>query len=141
GRGRTSGARSGRNSGSRRSACGLRRRRRSRRGASPARSTDRFFSPPLLGEREAEIGLHQQACVRRKGDTIMRFLCIAKSDERTEAGIPPDKELFATMGQFVEEQMKSGVLLATEGINPSSKAASIRLSRGKLTCHDAPAGG
>ena len=42
------------------------------------------------------------------------------------------------MGQFVEEQMKSGVLLATEGLHPSSKAARIRLSQGKLTVTDGP---
>src|SRR3954451_7568468 len=68
----------------------------------------------------------------------MRFLCIAKSDEKTEAGVPPDKELFAPMGEFVEEQMKSGVLLATEGLRPSSKAARVRLSQGKLTVTDGP---
>ena len=68
----------------------------------------------------------------------MRFLCIAKSDERTEAGIPPDKELFATMGQFVEEQMKSGVLLATEGLHASSKGARVKFSGGKRTVIDGP---
>src|SRR5262245_31449057 len=68
----------------------------------------------------------------------MRFLCIAKSDEKTEAGVPPDKELFATMGEFVGEQMKAGVLLATEGLHPSSKAARVRLSQGKLTVTDGP---
>ena len=68
----------------------------------------------------------------------MRFLCIAKSDEKTEKGVPPDKELFATMGEFVKEQMKAGVLLATEGLHPSSKAARVRLSQGKLTVTDGP---
>jgi hypothetical protein len=68
----------------------------------------------------------------------MRFFCISKSDEKTEAGILPDKEVFASMGTFVEEQMKEGVLLATEGLHPSSKAARLRLSQGKLTVIDGP---
>jgi hypothetical protein len=50
----------------------------------------------------------------------MRYLCIARSDEKTEAGVMPDQEMFATMGQFVEEQTKAGVLLATEGLHPSA---------------------
>jgi hypothetical protein len=68
----------------------------------------------------------------------MRFLCISKSDEKTEAGVPPDKEVLAAMGPFVEEQMKDGVLLATDGLHPSSKAARVRLSQGKLTVTDGP---
>jgi len=68
----------------------------------------------------------------------MRFLCIAKSDEKTEAGVPPDPELMATMGQFVEAMTKSGVLLATDGLHPSSKAARIRVSEGKVTVTDGP---
>jgi hypothetical protein len=68
----------------------------------------------------------------------MRFLCVAKSDERTETGIPPDQELFATMGSFVQEQIKAGVLLATDGLHPSSKGARVRLSKGKLTVTDGP---
>src|SRR5262245_20009688 len=68
--------------------------------------------------------------------TSMLFLCIAKSDEKTEAGVPPDPELMATMGQFVEEMTKSGVLLATDGLHPSSKAARVRVADGKLTVTD-----
>jgi len=68
----------------------------------------------------------------------MRFFCVAKSDEKTEAGVLGDPELFATMGEFVEEQMKAGVLLATAGLHPSSKAARISLSQGKLTVTDGP---
>src|SRR5262249_16002538 len=68
----------------------------------------------------------------------MRFLCIAKSDEKTEAGVPPDQEMLATMGRFVEEQMRDGVILATEGLHPSSKAARVRVSQGKLTVTDGP---
>lgn len=68
----------------------------------------------------------------------MRFFCIARSDERTEAGVPPSPELMATMGRFVEEQMQTGELLATEGLHPSSKAARVRIRGGQLTVTDGP---
>lgn len=68
----------------------------------------------------------------------MRFLCLARSDEKTEKGNPPDEALMETMGKFVEEQMKSGVLLATDGLHPSSKAARVRLADGRLTVTDGP---
>lgn len=68
----------------------------------------------------------------------MRFLCVAKSDETTETGIKPNPEMFEIMGRFVAEQMKAGVLLATEGLHPSSKAARVRLSKGKFTVTDGP---
>ncbi len=68
----------------------------------------------------------------------MRFFCVSKSDKKTEAGLPPDPEVLATCGAFVEEQMKSGALLATEALHPSSKAARVRVSKGKLTVTDGP---
>jgi len=68
----------------------------------------------------------------------MRFMCMYKParDERTVG--PPSKEHMAEMGKFVEESFKSGVLLATEGLQPSSKGARIRLSNGKLSVTDGP---
>lgn len=68
----------------------------------------------------------------------MRFLCIAKSNERNEAGIPPESVDFEQMGAFVEEQIKAGVLLATEGLHPSSKAARVRMAGGQATVTDGP---
>jgi hypothetical protein len=68
----------------------------------------------------------------------MRFLCVAKSDEKTESGVPPDAAMIETMGKLVDEGMKSGLLLATDGLHPSSKAARVQLSKGKLTVTDGP---
>jgi len=68
----------------------------------------------------------------------MRFLCIAKSDEKTEAGVPPNPEIFVTCGEYVERGMKAGVLLATEALHPSARAVRVRLSQGKLTVTDGP---
>ena len=68
----------------------------------------------------------------------MRFFCISKSDAKTEAGVPPSQDVLATCGTYVEEQLKSGALLATEALYPSSKAARLRVCQGKLTVTDGP---
>lgn len=70
----------------------------------------------------------------------MRFMMMYRpADQKsTEAGVPPIKEEMAAMGQFVEEMVKSGVLLATEGLQPSSKGARVRFSGGKMLVTDGP---
>ena len=65
----------------------------------------------------------------------MRFLSIYKSVERN---IPPTQEEMAAMGKLIEEGMKKGWLLATEGCLPSSLGARVRKSSGKLTVKDGP---
>src|SRR5258707_1101110 len=90
---------------------------------------------PAAQGLSAAVATHPIRYQRRHA---VRFLCIAKSDEQTEAGAPPDEALFATMGAFVEEQMNAGVLLATDGLHPSSKAARVHLADGKLTVTDGP---
>ena len=66
----------------------------------------------------------------------MRFLCLYKSSK--PEGTPPTQEEMATMGKLVEEGLKSGKLLATEGCLPSSKGARVRLSDGKFKVTDGP---
>ncbi len=70
----------------------------------------------------------------------MRFMMIFKpaNTTDTEAGVPPSQDEIAEMGKFNEELVKSGVLLAAEGLQPSSKGARVRLSGGKLTVTDGP---
>ena len=68
----------------------------------------------------------------------MRFMVIVKADNNSEAGILPDKELFAKMGKFNEELVNAGVMLAGEGLQPSSKGVRIRFSGGKKTVIDGP---
>jgi len=55
----------------------------------------------------------------------MRFMMFVRADKNSEAGALPSKELVAAMGRFNEEMMKAGVLLAAEGIHPSSKGARV----------------
>ena len=65
----------------------------------------------------------------------MRFLSIYKTAER---GVPPSQEEMAKMGKLIEEEMKAGTLLATEGCLPSALGARVRISGGKLTVTDGP---
>ena len=68
----------------------------------------------------------------------MRILGLLKADKHSEAGAPPTKELIENMGTFIEEITKAGVLLATDGLQPSSKGARVKLSEGKVTVTDGP---
>ena len=68
----------------------------------------------------------------------MRFMLIVKANADTEAGVMPSKELLAAMGKYNEEMVKAGVLLAAEGLHPSSKGARVRFSGSKRTVVDGP---
>jgi hypothetical protein len=68
----------------------------------------------------------------------MRFMLLVKADETSEAGILPDEKVFADMAKFNEEMVKAGVMLAGEGLHPSSKGTRLTLSRGKYTVTDGP---
>ena len=65
----------------------------------------------------------------------MRFLAIYRSKE---TNTPPSPENIAAMGKLIEEMAKAGVLIATEGCQPSSKGARVRISAGKFTVTDGP---
>jgi hypothetical protein len=68
----------------------------------------------------------------------MRFMVIVKANAETEAGKPPSTELLTAMGAFNEELAKNGMLLAGEGLQPSSKGVRIRFGDGKRTVTDGP---
>jgi hypothetical protein len=68
----------------------------------------------------------------------MRFMVLVKADKNTEAGALPDEKLLTEMGKFNEELAKAGVLLAGEGLHPSSKGARVRFSGEKRTVIDGP---
>ncbi|MDB5967793.1 MAG: YciI family protein [Hydrocarboniphaga sp.] len=58
----------------------------------------------------------------------MKFMVIVKADQDTEAGVMPSEELLTEMGKFNEELVKAGVLLAGEGLHPSSRGVRVRFS-------------
>jgi hypothetical protein len=66
----------------------------------------------------------------------MKFLCVYKSSK--PEGVPPTQEEMVRMGQLIDESMKSGILLATEGCLPSAKGARVRFSNGQFTVTDGP---
>lgn len=68
----------------------------------------------------------------------MRFMIIRKADEETEAGVMPTSELIEAMTRYNEKLVNAGIMLAGEGLQPSSKGARIRFSAGKPTIIDGP---
>src|ERR1044071_407520 len=68
----------------------------------------------------------------------MRFMVLIKADKNSEAGILPDEKLLTEMGKFNEELVKAGVMLAGEGLHPSSKGARVKFSGDKRTVIDGP---
>lgn len=68
----------------------------------------------------------------------MRFMVMVKASKESEAGVMPSERLLADMGKFNEELIKAGVLLAGEGLQPSSKGARVRFSGSKRTVIDGP---
>jgi hypothetical protein len=68
----------------------------------------------------------------------MRVMVVIKANKDTEAGAMPDEGLLIEMGKFNEELVKAGMLLAMEGLHPSSKGARVKFSGAKRTVIDGP---
>ncbi len=68
----------------------------------------------------------------------MRFMVMVKANASSEAGILPDEKMLADMGKFNEELVRAGVMLAGEGLHPSSRGARVRFSGDKRTVIDGP---
>jgi hypothetical protein len=68
----------------------------------------------------------------------MRFMVIVKASKESEAGVMPSTELLAAMGKFNEEMVKAGVMLAGEGLHPSSNGVRIKYSGPERTVTQGP---
>jgi len=68
----------------------------------------------------------------------MRFMVMVKATKESEAGVMPSEQLLADMGKYNEELVKAGIMLAGEGLQPSSKGARVRFSGTKRTVIDGP---
>jgi hypothetical protein len=68
----------------------------------------------------------------------MRFMIIVKASKDSEAGKMPSQELLTAMGKYNEELVKAGIMLAGEGLHPSSKGARVRFSGNKRIVTDGP---
>jgi hypothetical protein len=73
-----------------------------------------------------------------KGVKTMRVMVVIKATKDTEAGVLPDEKLLTDMGRFNEELVKAGVMLAGEGLQPSSKGARVKFSGEKRSVIDGP---
>lgn len=71
----------------------------------------------------------------------MRVMILIKATRDTEAGVPPTEKLLSAMGQYNEELVKAGIMLAGEGLHPSSRAARIRFSGAQRTVIEGPFAG
>src|SRR5262245_48120858 len=83
----------------------------------------------------------REGTARRKqprGDTAMRVMVLVKADKDSEAGVMPSEQLLTDMGKFNEELANAGVMLAGEGLHPSSKGKRIRFSGDRKTVIDGP---
>src|SRR5688572_18984291 len=88
--------------------------------------------PPGPGRTEAR----SKPIITRR--PTMRFMVIVKADKDSEAGVMPTEEQLAEMNKYNEELVKAGVMLAGEGLHPSSKGARVRISGSKRTVIDGP---
>jgi hypothetical protein len=68
----------------------------------------------------------------------MRFMILVKATKNSEAGVMPSEQLLTEMGKFNEELVKAGIMLAGEGLQPSSKGARVRFNGDKRTVIDGP---
>jgi len=68
----------------------------------------------------------------------MRFMILRKADQNTEAGALPSEKLLAAMGQYMEEMVKAGILLAGEVLRPTSDGVRVKFSHGKPSVTDGP---
>jgi hypothetical protein len=68
----------------------------------------------------------------------MRFMVLVKANEESEAGVMPDEQILAAMGKYNEELVKAGVMLAGEGLAPSSRGARVKFDGKKRTVTDGP---
>jgi hypothetical protein len=81
----------------------------------------------------------QPAQIRQnKGDYAMRVMVIVKANEESETGVMPSERMLTEMGKFNEELVRAGVMLAGEGLHPSSKGKRVLFSGGQASVIDGP---
>jgi hypothetical protein len=71
-------------------------------------------------------------------EALMRFMVLVKANADSEAGKMPDEKLLTEMGRYNEELVKAGVMLAGEGLHPSSRGARVRFDGSRRTVIDGP---
>jgi hypothetical protein len=94
------------------------------------------ISPALVRRQGKSQGEHPG--IHPEGDTAMKVMVLIKADKNSESGALPSTELLTAMGKYNEELVKAGVMLAGEGLLPSSKGARVKFSGNQRTVIDGP---
>jgi hypothetical protein len=84
------------------------------------------------------LNVGSPALIPTQGDITMRVMVIVKASKESEAGVMPKRQLLEDMGKFNEELVKAGVMVAGDGLHPSSKGKRVRFSGDKRTVIDGP---
>jgi hypothetical protein len=87
-----------------------------------------------LSEKRSSVPQKQS----RKGDVSMKVMVMIKATQDSEAGTMPSEQLLTEMGNYNEELVKAGVMLAGEGLHPSSQGVRVRFSGTNRTVTDGP---
>src|SRR5690242_11634439 len=94
--------------------------------------------PSFVATSERQRSLLPATVCETERKRPMRVMVIVKAARNSEAGVMPSEKLLAEMGKFNEELVKAGVMLAGEGLHPSSKGKRVVFSGGKKTVVDGP---
>src|SRR3954471_9357787 len=95
--------------------------------------------PPARRHAGTDAGRHEENDVAiLRGRPAMKFMVMVKATAASEAGAMPSEKLLTEMGNFNEELVKAGVMLAGEGLHPSSKGARVRFNGSQRTVVDGP---
>src|SRR4051794_38450831 len=78
------------------------------------------------------------AIPEQRRSSAMRVMVIVKADKNSEAGILPDEKVFAAMGKFNEELINAGVMVAAEGLQPTSTGVRVKFTGKNPTVIDGP---
>src|SRR5688572_30515419 len=104
-----------------------------KKSSSACRSPSASFVATLKPQAAAE-----PAALPNEGRTTMRVMVIVKATKNSEAGLMPSDKLLTDMGNYNEQLVKAGIMLAGEGLHPSSKGRRVVFSGGKKTVVDGP---
>ena len=99
---------------------------------------ERLSNVPANATRSPQRRPELSARLYPTGEKTMRVMVIVKADKNSEAGVMPSQELLTAMGKYNEELVNAGIMLAGEGLHPSSKGARVRFSGDKRTVIDGP---
>src|SRR5215831_3363954 len=98
--------------------------------------SNRFPSVVVIGANN--LGQLTRGGQTHRGDNSMRVMVIVKANKESEAGVLPDEEILTKMGKYNEELVKAGIMLAGEGLQPTSKGKRVRFSGATRTVIDGP---